>query len=272
MLEPVKYINHLNETLNLDVPKIFVQDSDLHDFTWDVKSKNDRISGFKRGIHSKSVTIVIKGDTEKECFDLCNRLFDVMEKDTISENYGKLFVCNYYLKCFTVESKKSEYQKAQGYIKVRLKLTTDSKYWVKETVTTFGFGSESEGTNLDFNRDFPSDYTSNLLNTRLNNTGFFESNFIMRIYGACDNPGVVIAGHKYSVDVKVEANEYLVIDSVEKTIVLVKKDGSKVNCFNNRNRDSYVFEKIPTGVNTVSSGNFKFDVTLLDERSEPKWT
>ena len=72
---------------------------------------------------------------------------------------------------------------------------------------------------------------------------------------------------------EVSSGEYLVIDSSEKTIMLVKGSGEKVNCFNKRSRDSYVFEKIPVGANTVSwEGEFGFDVTLLEERSEPKWT
>jgi len=53
---------------------------------------------------------------------------------------------------------------------------------------------------------------------------------------------------------------------------LTHSDGSTENCFNLRNRDSYIFEKIPAGVLTIaSSANFKFDVVLLEERSEPKW-
>ena len=70
----------------------------------------------------------------------------------------------------------------------------------------------------------------------------------------------------------VETNEFLTIDSVLKTIVLTKRDGSTENCFNYRNKDSYIFEKIPSGTSNISSGNFNFEITLLEERSEPKWT
>ena len=119
---------------------------------------------------------------------------------------------------------------------------------------------------------YVTDYTTNLLGKSLNNTDFIETNFRMVIYGACENPEVIIAGHKYQVNVSIAENEYLTIDSVEKTIVLTHTDGTRENCFNSRNRDSYIFEKIPSGVSGVSSGHFKFDVTLLEERSEPRWT
>jgi phage-related protein len=75
------------------------------------------------------------------------------------------------------------------------------------------------------------------------------------------------------VNCTVGANEYLTIDSSAKKVFLTAQDGTITNMFNNRNRDSYVFEKIPTGQNVVSwNGGFGFDIILLEERSEPKWT
>lgn len=272
MLKEIKYVNHVNETIKLDTPQIFVQDCDLYNFEWSVTSKNDRISGFRRGIKSKSVTLIIKGSTPDECNRLCDRLSDVMEKDTLAVEPGKLFVGEYYLKCFVVESKKTEYVKKQGFVKVTLKVTTDSAFWTKESITTFGYGIANKGDNLDFHGDFPSDYTSNMLGKQLNNTGFFDTNFKIVIYGLCENPGVTIAGHLYKVDASVARNEYLTIDSVNKTVTLVHTDGKVENCFHLRNKDSYIFKKIPCGVSNVStSGDFKFDIVLLEERSEPKW-
>jgi hypothetical protein len=131
-------------------------------------------------------------------------------------------------------------------MKVNVKIQTDFPYWVKETTTAFNHGSAgTEGTNLDYNRDFPHDYTSNLLGTALHNTGFVASNFIMRIHGACESPCVTINGHDYQVNVSVGRNETLTIDSVNKTIVLTHEDGSTENCFNLRYRYSYIFENIP---------------------------
>ena len=93
------------------------------------------------------------------------------------------------------------------------------------------------------------------------------------IYGPCSNPAVYIAGHEYRVNCDVGENEYLTIDATTKRIYLTQNDGKEINVFNNRNRDSYIFEKIPPGNSTVSwDGDFSFDVILLEERSAPKWT
>ena len=274
MIEQIKYINHRNEVIEFGKAGLYVNESDLHNFAWSVTSKNNKISGFKKGIVSKTIPLVIKCATDAQGLAMRNRIFEVMEKDVLAVKHGRLVIGDYYLKCFAVESKKSDYSINNGYMKISLKISTDFPYWIKEKTVTFGYGSGgSEGTNLDFNRDFPSDYTSNMLGQALNNADFVESNFIINIYGAAENPSVVIAGHTYEVGTSIAANEYLTIDSTNKTVILTHTDGSTTNCFNLRNKDSYIFQKIPSGLSNVSaSGGFKFDVILLEERSEPKWT
>ena len=76
----------------------------------------------------------------------------------------------------------------------------------------------------------------------------------------------------YQVDCEVGEGEYLTVDSTTKKIFVTKNDGTIVNCFNSRNKNSYIFEKIPSGNNAVTwSGEYGFDVILMEERSEPKW-
>ena len=95
----------------------------------------------------------------------------------------------------------------------------------------------------------------------------------MVVYGAAENPALAVGGHLYQVDAVLQANEFLTVDSVGKTVILTHTDGSTENLFNSRNRDSYIFEKIPPGVSLVSlDGCQKADITLLEERGEPEWT
>lgn len=272
MLREIKYINHMNEELVFGGTKLWIEESDLLDFVWDVKSKNNRITGFERGIINRKITIHIKCNSEIEGTQKKNELFEVFEKDVLTRKHGKFIIGGYYLKCFVTESKKTSIMLRKGYMKVEVKVITDYPYWIKETKTTFGYGIYSPGKNLDFNNDFAYDYTSNMLGKELKNTGITPVNFKMIIYGSCENPTINIGGHIYSVNVKLAKDEYLIIDSITKKIIQKHTDGSETNCFNLRNRESYVFEKIPVGVNLVSIvGDFKFDVTLLEERSEPKW-
>lgn len=272
MIERMRYINHMNEVIDFGTGSIFVNENDLHNFSWSVTSKNDRISSFKKGVVSKTIPVVIACNSDEEGMQIRNKLFEICEKDVLAKKYGRIVIGDYYLKCYVTESKKKKYSASKRTMNVSLKVTTDFPFWIRETTTTFNYGAGSEGTNMDFNRDFPVDYTSNLIGKKLNNTDFVASNFRMVIYGECESPSVTIDGHVYSVDVSIGANEYLTIDSIEKTVVLTHTNGTKENCFNLRNRDSYVFEKIPSGLLNVSNnGDFKFDVILLEERGEPKW-
>ena len=213
------------------------------------------------------------GYFEEEGIALKNKLFEVFEKDVLAVKHGKIIIGDYYLQCFVTESKKSEYLIHKSYMKVTVKVSTDIPSWIRETSSMFNYGDGgTSGVDLDFNRDFPFDYTSNLIGKQLNNTHFVSANFRMNIYGSCKNPRITVAGHDYEVSASIGANEYLTIDSTDKTIILTHSNGTKENCFNLRNRDSYIFEKIPSGQSNVSAnGDFKFDIVLLEERGEPRW-
>lgn len=271
MIEKLQYINHQNEVLDFGENGLYVAENDLRNYRWKPMIQNNKISGFKKEITSKLLPIIIK--TENDGVLLKNRLFEIFEKDVIANTPGKIVINGYYLKCFITDNTKSDYMLENNRLKTKVNLTTDFPWWVKESVTKFNYApSNIKGTNLDYNRDYPYDYASNMLTTALNNTNFVPSNFRLIIYGPCEDPAITIAGHLYKVKTSIASNEFVVIDSTEKTIIKTLADGKKENCFNNREKTSYVFEKIPTGrLNVSSSADFKFDVILLEERSEPKW-
>lgn len=273
MIERIKYINHINEVIEFGTSGIFVNSNDLRDFSWITVSINERISSFKKGITTKKIPVVIKCESVEEGISMKNRLFEVCEKDVLTATCGKLYIGDYYLRCFITGSNKSSYNLNKSYMQASLTLTTDFPYWIKETTTMFDGAATTTGNDMDFESDFNYDYTPNTLNQKLVNRNFVDSNFRLVIYGTAENPEITIGGQVYSVDVSIGKNEYLTIDSIEKTIVLTKPDGSTVNCFNYRNKDSYVFQKVPIGeLDVLASSSFNFAITLLEERGEPKWT
>lgn len=276
MLESFKYINHLKEEIDFGVEGIFVNENELRDYSWDFISENNKITGFSKGIVKKTIPIIISCNSEEEGIKKKNSLAEVFEKDIFEAVHGKIFIGDYYLKCFVTGSKKSNYLVDKRSLQTELEITTDCPYWVREKTIHFGLFSTAEGKeggkNLDFNNDFPYDYLPHSDFSKLNNTGYVGSNFKMIFYGEVSNPAVTIAGHEYGVNVDVGSNEYLTIDSMTKKIFLTHVDGTEENVFNKRNRDSYIFEKIPAGNNSFSkSDGFGVDVILMEERSEPKW-
>jgi phage-related protein len=272
MFERLMYKNHINEVVDFGVYGVYVNTSALHDYEWKVTSKGNRISAMKYSVQTRKLPVIIMCSTEEEGIEIRNRLFEVFEKDVLSLQHGKVIIGDYYFKCFVTKSTKSDYQKTKRYMSLTLTLSSDFPYWVKESTATYGItGGASEG--LDYPFDYAFDYLSSNANTALNNTGFVASNFKMIIYGACSNPTINIAGHTYQVNCNVEAGEYLTIDSTTKKIFVTRNNGSIVNHFNDRNKRFYIFEKIPAGMNEVTwDGDFGFDIILMEERSEPKWT
>lgn len=278
MLEKLQYRNHLGEEISFGQGGFFVNESDLHDFTWKYTSKNNRLSSFQKGVEKRTLTVIIACTSEKDGLAKRNALFEICEKDILANNHGKIIIGDYYMKCFVTGSKKSDYLYNNQTMKTKLTIVTDLPAWIKESTKSFrkltsAAGEGGTGQNLNFPHDYPFDYASDFAKQKLVNDDFVSSNFRMIVYGPCTNPEIYIAGHVYNVSVAILKNEYLVIDSVEKTIELIRSNGEKVNHFNERNKESYVFEKILPGSNAVTwDGEFGFDVTLLEERSEPKWT
>ena len=131
----------------------------------------------------------------------------------------------------------------------------------------------TSGGGSDYPYDYAYDYATSKTGGIIVCNSIRANAFRMRIYGEATNPTVVISGQVYKINGKVAKGETLLIDSLSKTITLTTATGEKVNWFNNRSRDSYVFEPIPAGQNTVEwDGSFGFNLTVIEKRSEPRWT
>lgn len=274
MLEQLKYKNHLNEVFEFGKDGIFVDTSDLHDYEWKVTSKNNRISAFDYSVSKRTLPVIIICKTEEDGIAARNRLLEVTEKDIMAMQHGRVIIGDYYFRCFVTKSQKKDYLTNKRYMRITLTLTSDFPYWVKETTSVFRkLGEGGGGQNLDMLHDLPYDFFSGMGSKTLNNTGFADTNFRMVIYGACTNPAVYVSGHLYQVNCELEATDYLTIDSITKKIFVTSNKGAITNAFNLRNRDSYIFTMIPPGRNSVTwEGDFGIDITLIEERSEPKWT
>ena len=275
MLEQITYVNHLNERFEFGKNGVYAKTSELRNYEWTVTKQNDRIGTLDRQISKRKLPVVIICDTADKAVAAKNRLYEVIEKDVLSMQYGKLIVGDFYMKCYITKSQKKEYLTSKRLLQLELTVTTDLPAWVKENRHVLRKSSESGigGVNLDYPHDYAFDFKSDTGSERINNTSIASSAFRMIFYGACVDPEVEIGGHLYKVLGEVGEREYVTIDAVAKTIYLTKEDGTQVNWFNNRYRRSYVFEPLPSGtVNVFWGGVYGIDVITFDERSEPRWT
>lgn len=275
MLEQLTYVNHLNERFEFGKDGVFVNTSELHDYEWTVTKKNDRIGTLDRQISKRKLPVVIICDTAEKGIAARNRLYEVVDKDVIAMQYGKIIVDDCYMKCFVTKSQKKDYLTSKRHMHLELTLTTDVPFWVVEKRHVLHKNSETGigGSDLDFPHDYTFDFKSDTGSETLRNPSIAASNFRLIFYGACSDPEVEIGGHLYKVLGEVSEKEYVTIDSMTKEIYLTKADGTRVNWFNSRYRRSYIFEPLPTGtVNVFWGGAYGIDVITFDERMEPIWT
>jgi hypothetical protein len=121
--------------------------------------------------------------------------------------------------------------------------------------------------------DYPYDYAVSLTSRSVVCDSVADNAFRLWIYGAVSNPSISIGTHTYTLTGTIGAGESVLIDSINKTITLTTANGGKVNWFDKRGRENYIFQPIPSGIHDVSwNGNFGFDLSIIEKRSEPRWT
>ena len=97
MLEKIKFINHIQEEMSWGEGGIYVNSNDLHDYSWDFTSDNNKISSFHKGIVTKTIPVIICCTSEREGIMLKNRLLEITEKDVLALEHGRIVIGNYYL-------------------------------------------------------------------------------------------------------------------------------------------------------------------------------
>lgn len=270
------YENHIGERIDLNSENIILQYQEFFNYSWDATIRNRKIKGFKRDSATLPVTVAVTAETEDEYLQIIEEFYRIIEKDILAVAPGKLYINEYYLRCYISGDIKQDAFKGILFQIKNLTLVTDYPFWIKET--TYQYLPESPNQ-VDYATlekgilfpEFPFDFAPVRGEKILENPSFTDSNFIMTIYGFAESPQVSIAGHPHRVETTVYEGERLVIDSKKGTVKKIGRLGEVVDCYNARQKDYSVFQKIPAGLNVFQwSGGFGIDITLFDERSEPK--
>lgn len=273
----IRYVNSEGVEVILNKEPYKVLMSDLTDYDSVEVEHNGKIACFTKEITERDLNIDIISNSKEATQELCNKLNEVFEKDIYNDVAGKIYINDYYMRCFIKSCKKSK--RGNGAIRsYEYTLITDYPFWVKETTYQY-FPEPPEAvkyTELEEGimfPEFPFDFCTETGEEVLINPSFNDSNFIMTIYGFAENPQLNIAGHPYKVEATINEGEQLVINSLAHTVQKIGRLGEITNLYNARGKIYSVFKKIPPGTNTLQwSGGFGVDIKLFDERSEPKWS
>lgn len=276
MLDKFIFENHLGIRFVGLENGVYLNYSDLRDYSWGYDTINSRISRFYRPVSNRKIPLVVYCKSDAEAVAVMNRLHELSEADIEAKIPGKIFVGDYYTIGYITASKKSNYLINKRLCNIELTLTSDDPAWYREQNHTFMPGEGSSigiGGGTDYPYDYSYDYALSLQGRKVVCDSAGSSAFRLLIYGEASNPSVVIGGHVYAINGTIGAGESLLIDSLSKTITLTTAIGNKINWFDKRGREDYIFEPIPAGQNTVSwNGAFGFDLAVIEKRSEPRWT
>lgn len=270
MRDKLKFVNHLNQKIELGTNTILINENNVRDYKWAYDKLYEKIISFKRGITTYQIPLTIISSNKN---DIANQMYEVFDKDVLAKEPGKLWCGDYYMTGYIIGEASSDfvYNKV---LKITLTFITDEPFWVKENPYLFRLNNSAlveEG--LGYPYDYPYDFLSPINIQNFDNQSFRDASFVMTIYGFVENPAVTIAGNTYKVNTIVAANEFLTIDSRSKTVIKTTNRGELVNEFANRDNSSgYIFKPIPPGTHKVGmSADFNLDVTIFEERSEPVW-
>ena len=274
----VYYINHKNQKIELGHSPYQLQIGNLFDSSNKYDGSCFRISRVYKEITTISTCVTIDAPSEKEFYAAVDQFFEIIETDTAAGVQGRLYIGDMYLKCNVISSSKSFWKETFRGMENTIKLLVPYPYWCREISKSFckvGSGAvlRSEDIYLQYPVAYPYRYTMPQNAGFISNDHYTDCDFKMIIYGPCTDPAIRINGHLYEVEATLYAGEYILIDSRENTVVRYLIDGRTQNLFNQRNKESNLFQKIPAGRCAIlwNAAAFGFDLTLFQERSEPAW-
>lgn len=274
MLDKFFYENNNGKRVVFGEGGLYANYNDIRDYEWSYSDDNNIIGGFYKEPVKKSLPVVIVKNSLDERIAVRNNLFEVFESDILAGKKGRIYIGNWYLKCWITAIENSSYLMHRDFTKADLTVITDEPFWIKEEIFSYSAVNVSASGGIDFPFDLPIDLqSSNVGQNTISNSQIFPAAFKITVYGPSSNPVMIkIGGHTYQVNVGLNSGENLVIDSMNKTITKVLQDRAETSVMRYRYKKESVFEEIQHGQNElIWSGDFGFDVLLYHKRSEPDW-
>jgi len=274
----IKYVNSNGASIILNQGHYLISGHDLRDFAWN-RTVTNRPSGFggrvtfSRPVQEKRISIGIRG---RELFaQNAAALMALTEPDILNNTPGRLYLGEQYLICFlAVASKVNRYADKSNWVSKDLTVLVTEPFWRTEKNYHFLIGAAESVDNAkryDLRYDYR--YIASAASGTIDNSHYAPSQMIITVYGPAENPSITVGGRIYSVSASVSATQRIVIDQLQRRIESVTAAGERTNLFDYRDKENDIFMPVEPGVNTVIyDGSFDFDITLVQQRSEPLWT
>ena len=308
----IYYLNTQGQRIDFDNRIYCIAEMKVYSHSLNYESENERIIQYvTKIIREMPLTMNIsdyKGVPWQQSYDT---FIDVTMYDVLRNERGYLYVGDYYLRCNIIGmNNEDQFREWCDFQTSEITIISDNPVWIREKTIQFKpenrpeepevsgpiiTGGEYGGSlvgNQEVLRDFMSDFKRpdnrkasyplfdlpfdfmKIYGRRIvENDSATASDFVMTFHGFVDHPSIMIGDHVYAVNAMIYEGERIVIDSAAGTVIKVGRLGEITNLYNSRNKAQSVFEKIPPGIMTLSwPGTFGVDITLFDERVQPRWS
>ena len=137
MLDKFIFENHLGLRFVGLENRVFLNYSNLRDYSWSYDTMNNRISRFYMRVRNRKIPLTVKCSSDEEAIAVLNRLHELAEADIWARIPGKVFVGDYYTTGYITASTKSNYLISKQMCNIELTLTSDDPAWYREKLYAF---------------------------------------------------------------------------------------------------------------------------------------
>lgn len=275
MKTQIKYIASSGNVYDLTTKDILHRTANYYDWSWKAdgtkRQYGQRVSRFSRDPATYEADLIFHGNPA-ELRRTIQALHNDFENDMRRMTPGRLVWGDYYIDAY-INGSAVENVSYWSWISNKIQILAPYPFWIKEEKVMLTNASETTGGYLDYPYDYNYDYTAPVIGKKVvPSDSPFASEFSMIIYGLAVNPRIVINGYPYILYATIPSGAYVIVDSKQRTIMLYKRNGQKMNIFDFRNKSDSIFEKIPAGnLDIVWDATFGVDLTIFREKSEPEF-
>lgn len=274
------YENSRGERVYFDRAPYVLQSSGIFDYEWELKTwqsaskDGGRCVSRRRPVQEKRIVLDVFAPTQAQFASAINRLADVIDTDVINRTPGKLWIGAQYALCYIYASYKTLERDWWEFATVSLSVQMENPCWITERRFSLLACADEEDENAKvYPLAYPYRYGSGSLASVISNDSISDAPMKIVFYGYAGNPEISIGGNTYGINAVIETGEYAVIDGQTREVYKIASDGTRINLFDRRTKQSDVFAPLASGSHTVEySGAYGVDITIYQQRSEPLWT
>ena len=271
MRNDIYYENHKGQMLSLSGEGIVCDIGGLFNWELDTQESNNRIVSFNRKTIIKKLYLAIYNSDK--AMRLRDELYDIAAVDTQANKCGKIWCDGWYYECYIANSTIKYWWSDNGMATFMLGVISDNPVWQRDTSRFITERHDQTADGLDYPFNFPYDYGLAASEISINNANAYPFDMLIRIYGGTDRPSVTIGGNIYAVDITLQKDERLEIDTRDKTVMFVDIAGNRKSALDKikgtymKDSGSYIFQPLKSGQNKVEwSGVFDFDIVMHEVR------